>query len=192
MALADLRRDRIGRFSAMVDRLAALGVHVAVAELAPVHEGSTLGRRHLAELIVKAGRAATVREAFQRYLGDRGRATIPKRRLPVGTALALVRDAGGVAAWAHPSYDCTREALAELKDLGLEALEVDFPSCRPARARELRGLAAGYRLAVTGGSDCHGPGQPRQAVGACGISHEEYIALQERSELAGGLTRRSR
>ena len=38
----------------------------------------------------------------------------PKERLPVALALALVRGAGGVAAWAHPPYDCDRDSLAEL------------------------------------------------------------------------------
>ena len=50
----------------------------------------------------------TVREAFTRYLGDGGRVAVPRVGLPVAEALALVRGAGGVAAWAHPSYDCSR------------------------------------------------------------------------------------
>jgi 3',5'-nucleoside bisphosphate phosphatase len=179
-ALAHLRSDRVGRFWEMVRRLEVMGIHLPTAELASHPEGSTLGRRHLAELLVKAGRVATIREAFQRYLGDTARATVAKKRLPVADAIALVRGAGGVAAWAHPSYDCTTEALQELGALGLHAIEVEFPSCRAGRGKELRRLAAEYGLAVSGGSDCHGPGLPRQAVGACGISHAEYLSLKQR------------
>src|SRR5437764_88818 len=75
----------------------------------------TLGRRHLAELLVEAGEVGSVREAFTRYLKDGGRAEAPKVRLPVAEALALVRGAGGVSAWAHPPGQCTRESLAELR-----------------------------------------------------------------------------
>jgi hypothetical protein len=73
--------------------------------------------------------------------------------------------------------------LHELRELGLQAVEVDFPSCRPARGKELRQLAGQLGLAVSGGSDCHGPGQPRQAVGVCGVSHAEYLSLKQRATL---------
>jgi predicted metal-dependent phosphoesterase TrpH len=176
-ALAKLRSGRVERFREMVARLRGLGVQVEDA--APRSDRSALGRRHLAELVVRAGKAATVREAFQRYLGDRGRATVPKQRLPVGEAISLVRGAGGVAAWAHPSYDCSTESLRELRGLGLQAIEASFPSCRPARERELRALASRRELLITGGSDCHGPDQPRQAIGACSITHPEFLAVKQ-------------
>jgi predicted metal-dependent phosphoesterase TrpH len=182
-ALERLRENRVGRFWEMVERLGKLGVCVPADQIASIPGGSALGRRHLAELLVKAGKTATVREAFQRYLGDQGRATVPKQRLPVAEAIALVRGGGGVAAWAHPSYDCTTETLLELRALGMQALEVEFPACRPARGKELRHLVEHLGLAITGGSDCHGPGQPRQAVGARGISHHEFLNLRQRATL---------
>jgi predicted metal-dependent phosphoesterase TrpH len=140
---------------------------------------TTLGRRHLAEILVRAKKAATVREAFQRYLGDHSRATVPKARLPVAEAIALVRGATGVAAWAHPNYDCSREMLLELKGLGLGAVEAEYPAFCPSRVKRLRGWAKELSLAVTGGSDCHGPGQPHRSVGARSITHEELMQLRE-------------
>jgi 3',5'-nucleoside bisphosphate phosphatase len=180
-ALAALQRDRVGRFWEMIARLRTLGVHLSEAAVAGVGTTGTLGRRNLAELLVRDGKAATVREAFQRYLADHARAAVPKRRLPVAEAVALVRGAGGVAAWAHPTYDCTKPALAELHALGMDAVEVDFPSCRQTRGRELRGWAADLGLAVTGGSDCHGPGQPSRSLGACSVTAAELGALRQRA-----------
>lgn len=179
-ALAALRRDRIDRFREMVARLRSCGVSLEVGE--PPVGTFTLGRRHLAEMLVRAGRADTVRQAFQRYLGDRGRACVPKRCLPVAQAIALVRGAGGVASWAHPSYDCTKESLGDLRDLGLEAVEAEFPSCRPARRRELSAWATELGLVISGGSDCHGPDAPLHAVGACGISAVELEDLRSRAQ----------
>ena len=177
-ALAALRRDRVVRFQEMVNRLRALGVRLE-EDCAPAGANS-LGRRHLAELLVKARRAGTVREAFQRYLGDRGRVTVPKKCLPVEEAIALVRGAGGIASWAHPSYDCTRDALLALKSHGMQALEACFPSCRPGRQRELRGLASELGLAITAGSDCHGPDLLHRAPGACSVSSEELEQLRSK------------
>jgi len=177
-ALGRLCRDRQARFWTMADRLRQCGVTVDEAELQETAGNGTLGRRNLAEFLVRTRRAGSVREAFARYLGDRGRVAVPKARLPVAEAIARVRGAGGVAAWAHPSYYCTRETLAELRELGLGAVEAEYPGARTGRTRELRATAAELRLAVTGGSDCHGPGHYRRAVGARTISAADLDRLR--------------
>lgn len=177
-SLASLRRDRVSRFHEMVDRLRTLGVPMDLDGILVEGTGKTLGRRHLAEALVKSKQTATVREAFQRYLHDNGRAAVPKRRLPVSEAIALVRAAGGVAAWAHPTYDCSRESLFELRRLGMQAVEVEFPSARPSRSKKLRALASELELALAGGSDCHGPDEPHRAVGARTIDALELLKLR--------------
>jgi predicted metal-dependent phosphoesterase TrpH len=177
-ALAALRADRLSRFGEMVGRLKQLGVFLPDELLAGVSSAGTLGRRNLAELLVRAHKATTIREAFQRFLGDHGRAAVPKRRLAVREAIALVRGAGGVAAWAHPTYDCTERALAELCTRGLQAVEADFPSCRPSRARDLRTWADKLGLAITGGSDCHGPEPAGRHLGTHGVTPAELEALR--------------
>jgi predicted metal-dependent phosphoesterase TrpH len=117
-----------------------------------------------------------VREAFSRWLADGGRAEVPKKRLPVADAIDLVRRAGGVAAWAHPAYDVGEENLTDLARLGLGAVEVEYPEARRGRVDQLRSWAAALGLAVTGGSDCHGPG-PR-AIGSRTISDAELDRLR--------------
>jgi predicted metal-dependent phosphoesterase TrpH len=179
VALNRLRSERADRFHEMIERLRALGVPIETEAVARLGAATSLGRRNLAELLVQTKKAATVREAFQRWLGDRGRVAVPKARLPVAEAIALVRNAGGVASWAHPVYDCTKEALVELKHLGLGAVEVEYPTLRPSRRKELRHWASELSLAVTGGSDCHGPNEPHRSVGACTISHDELQRLRE-------------
>jgi predicted metal-dependent phosphoesterase TrpH len=178
-ALERLRAERTERFWDMVERLKQCGVSIEEDELPAPANGEALGRRHLAEILVRTRRAGSVREAFLRYLGDGGRVVTPKTRLPVADAIALVRGAGGVASWAHPSYDCERASLCELHGLGLQAVEAVYPGFRPSRTRELRSWAAALKMAVTGGSDCHGPDQPRRAVGVCGITSEELEVLRQ-------------
>ncbi len=176
-ALAEIRQHRVERFREMIERLRGRGVSLDDAEQRVQGSPDALGRRHLAEMLVRARRVATVREAFLRYLGDRGGVAVPKKRLPVAEAVALVRQAGGVAAWAHPAYDCTQEQLAELRTLGLGAIEVEYPDVRRSRTLVLRGWAGQLGLAVTGGSDCHGPG--RRCVGSCTISAAEFGHLRQ-------------
>ena len=175
-ALARIRRHRVDRFHEMVRRLRTCGVDLNSDDLTGVNGPETLGRRHLAEMLVQAGKVGSVREAFSRYLKDGGRAEAPKVRLPVAEALTLVRGAGGVSAWAHPSGDCTLETLAELRDWGLNAVEVEYPEMKRGRTLELRRWAATLGLVVSGGSDCHGPG--KRALGCCSISDAELKSLR--------------
>jgi predicted metal-dependent phosphoesterase TrpH len=175
-ALKDICLSRLERFGAMIERLRACGV--SIDEQTPC-TAEALGRRHLAEMLVQQGKAGSVREAFNRWLADGGLAEVPKKRLPVGEAIELVRQAGGVAAWAHPAYDGTEEMLAELARLGLGAVEVEFPEVKRSRSRELRCWAESLGLAVSGGSDCHGPG-PR-TIGRWTISDEELDQLRHRT-----------
>jgi predicted metal-dependent phosphoesterase TrpH len=180
-ALERLRGHRTERFWSMVARLEQCGIRVDREELGRTIGRGTLGRRNLADLLVRTGQAGSVHEVFQRFLGDRGRATLPKVRLPVEQAIALVRGAGGVASWAHPPYDASRELLLELRGLGLEAVEASYPGAAQPQARRLRAWAGELGLAVTGGSDCHGPGHYLRAIGACGITAAELHQLRQRA-----------
>jgi 3',5'-nucleoside bisphosphate phosphatase len=175
-ALARVRQDRGDRFLTMIERLRACGVSVDSQPLPP-----SPGRRHLAELMVRTGKVRSVREAFASYLRDGGPVSVPKRAVPIEEALAIVREAGGVAAQAHPSYDCTRDDLAALRNLGMAAVEVEYPGAKRGFTRRLREWARELDLVVTGGSDCHGPGLA--SPGHCSISAEELAALRRR---AGG------
>jgi predicted metal-dependent phosphoesterase TrpH len=177
-ALAALQSRRAGRFAAMVERLRQHGVRLDASDLPAPMAGTALGRRHLAACLVRTRRARTLGEAFHRYLGNDTAASVPKVYLALAEAIPLVRGAGGVAALAHPSYDCTRDELAVLRDIGLGAVEVDFRGCRATRARELRHWAGELGLAVTGGSDCHGPGRARADLGGRGVSSQELECLR--------------
>lgn len=168
-ALASIRRQRGARFRAIVGRLRQAGVKVP--RLEGEQKPDALGRRYLAELLVRAGQVGSVREAFARYLKDGSPYLPPPQRLATAEAIDMVRQAHGVACWAHPGPTADWQILVELKRLGLGAVEVDYPEVRRSRQQELRSWASRLDLAITGGSDCHGPG--RREVGCCSISSEE-------------------
>jgi predicted metal-dependent phosphoesterase TrpH len=176
-AIVRLRDDRRARFLGMVGRLRERGVSVDEEDVKLAAAGSAPGRRTLATLLHAAGRVGSVREAFARWLADGGPAEIPKSRLPLAEAIGLVRDAGGMSSLAHPSAALTLPQLRELKEMGLRAVESSCPSQRPTRSRELRLWAAALGLAVTGGSDCHGP--DGTAIGACGVTADELSVLRQ-------------
>jgi predicted metal-dependent phosphoesterase TrpH len=179
-ALERLRAQRRERFAEMLERLRHCGIELEQDDTSAA-AGEALGRRHLAHMLVRARRVGSIREAFARYLGDGGRVAVPKARIPIAQAIGLVHGAGGVAAWAHPSYDGVQAHLRQLGDLGLDAVEAVYPGRRPSQVKAVRALAHALGLAVTGGSDCHGPEPLQRAVGAHGIAAADMERLRDRS-----------
>jgi predicted metal-dependent phosphoesterase TrpH len=76
-------------------------------------------------------------------------------------AIGQVREAGGVAVFAHPGAAARGRTvedstIAAMAAAGLAGLEVDHPDHTPEARQHLRGLAADLGLLVTGSSDFHG------------------------------------
>ncbi len=184
-ALERLQQARRERMAAMLERCHELGVPISADTAATLP--ASPGRPHMANLLVKAGHVKTYGEAFGRFLHPGGPLDLPKLRLPVDEAIALVRGAGGVASWAHPPADCSLEQVNELRAMGLNALETEYPWPSKQTRNQLRRLAAQAGLAVTGGSDCHGPGSSRPVVGTHGLSAMQLTALQASLKLEARL-----
>jgi predicted metal-dependent phosphoesterase TrpH len=177
-ALDRLRQRRRDRFLEMAERLRLKGARVNLDQVPMTDAGRSLGRRNLAAMLCQSGQVGSIREAFDRYLHDGGPADVPKSRLPLDEAIARVRDAGGVSSLAHPPAELDFEQLAALRRRGLQAVEADYPTHRAARTRELRDWASKLGMAITGGSDCHGPQHPHRGIGCRGLTAEELDTLR--------------
>jgi hypothetical protein len=177
--LADRRRERMGE---IVRRLAALGVHVTPDDIVAYSGGKTIGRPHVARAIVAAGAAATVKEAFDRYLGEGRPAYVGRYRLTAEQAVQLVRGAGGVATLAHPGVSKVgRDELGRLRRMGFDGLEVQHPEHSPGQVESLRRAAAELGLVPTAGTDFHGPAiNPGRELGGSDMAASDLAALEAR------------
>jgi predicted metal-dependent phosphoesterase TrpH len=144
--------DRINEFLLLEGRKP-----IDFAEVQRRAEG-TLGRPHIAAVLIDRGYARDNEEAFQRYLVP---CNVPKRYFPIDEAIGLVHEAGGVAVLAHPPYITEdRGELVRLLDtflpLGLDGIEA---YCNRATNDDIDWYITQARrrgLIVTGGSDFHG------------------------------------
>lgn len=128
--------------------------------------GHQIGRPHIARWLVEHGHAASIADAFGRFLTP-GAATYTRLEgLPTAEAIARLRAAGGFACLAHPCRlkFAWRERLGELAAAGLDALEVFYPQHSPVQTSEFEALARQHRLALSGGSDFHGRPDDRLAA----------------------------
>ncbi len=166
--LSELRDSRRVRAQQMVALVAADG-HAVDAGLLPA-EG-TLGRPHVANVLISAGLVTSIEEAFTpEWVGTRGRYWVPKVDFPVLEAIALVRAAGGVPVFAHPSASArgrtvSDDTIREMARAGLGGLEVDHIDHTDEARAHLRELAAELDLLTTGSSDFHGTNK-QVALGA--------------------------
>jgi predicted metal-dependent phosphoesterase TrpH len=178
-ALAEMRSRRRERFAAMLARLPALGLTIPGSDIRElISREHSLGRPDLAALLVKHGHAPTAADAFARYLHDGGPLFVPMRGLPVADAVALVRNASGISSWAHPPETADLRDVDELRGFGLDALEAAHPAFTAARERNTRALARAAGLAVTAGSDNHGPFPASRTIGSLGVRKPELEALR--------------
>ncbi|VTU01903.1 php domain protein : Uncharacterized protein OS=Chlorobium tepidum (strain ATCC 49652 / DSM 12025 / TLS) GN=CT0328 PE=4 SV=1: PHP [Gemmataceae bacterium] len=180
-ALARVCERRRDRFREFVECIRGGGRNIPADRVALVEQASeSLGRRHVAQLLVACGAARHRTEAFQRFVGPVRNEVGPKVLLPVEEAIHLVHAAGGVASLAHPPADLDDDTFRTLAGYGLDALEAEYPWGRNSRTNALREAASRYGFAVSGGSDCHGPDPQHRMVGTHGISVEELAALRAR------------
>jgi predicted metal-dependent phosphoesterase TrpH len=176
--VCESRRERFRELVALLPEHARPGEdRVRLVEEATV----SLGRRHVAGLAVAAGAATTRDGAFRRFLHPITRRARPKALIPIEEAIALVHAAGGAASLAHPPANLSNEQFAALAAAGLDALEAAYPWGRSSPGARLRRAAAAHGLAVTGGSDCHGPDPAHRRIGSCAVTSAELAALRERA-----------
>ncbi|WP_029893477.1 PHP domain-containing protein [Desulfohalovibrio reitneri] len=168
-ALEELNLARAERNTAIVDKLAGLGLDVSLREVVDLAEG-TVGRPHMARLLVDKGYARSIPEAFDLYLGTRGKAYVPKAVLTPAEAIGLLKDEGATVLLAHPAiYDLhvrDIEALcARLKEYGLDGLEAYYSEHTRNKTYEYLCLAKRLDMVVGGGSDYHGSVKPNLRLG---------------------------
>src|SRR5512137_316380 len=86
-----LANHRKGRMDRILKALDGLGVHVTMDDVISFSGGKTLGRPHVARAMVAAGAASSVKEAFDRYLGEGKPAYVGRYRLSAEDSVKLVR-----------------------------------------------------------------------------------------------------
>lgn len=151
------RERRRSRIQLMIEKLNAHGVEVTRAEVEAIAgEGTSIGRPHLAEALLKRQAVHSLNEAFDRYLGDQAPCFVRDAILTTAEAALLIRQAGGVAVLAHPFRLVEDAWIPELAADGIQGIEVYHSDHNPATTRHYLKIAGELNLLVTGGSDCHG------------------------------------
>ncbi len=168
--LKSLRSSRMDRLHRILDRLDLLGIPISLEEVEQTAGIGTIGRPHIAYALLRKGHVNSLKEAFEQFLGTRGKAYIPRQVPEAKEIMTWIRDAGGIPVLAHPYWEGYNKeesvtACQTLVEQGLHGLEVFYGTFSAKQISFNLGLARRFNLLMTGGSDFHGSLKPGIALG---------------------------
>ena len=168
--LQEFIESRTTRNKKMCHLLQEHGMNITYEELEAEFPGAVLTRAHYAKLLLKHGYVKSIKEAFERFLGDHCPCYVSREKITPVMAIDLIRKAGGLAILAHPILyhmsDARLDALVQkLKEAGLTGIEAIYSTYSPAEERQIRKLSTKYDLLLSGGSDFHGENKPGLDLG---------------------------
>jgi len=184
-ALDDLTLLRKSRNEAIIANLNKAGVAVTYEELVAVADGGTIGRPHIAHLLVSKGKALDLQDAFMNWLRPGTKGYAPKEKLDPREAIELLKAEQATVILAHP---CTlrqdeqglEQTLRELKDYGLDGVEAIYSMHSQAQTNSYTSLCHKLELLISAGSDFHGDNKPNINLGTGKGGLRASLALVER------------
>lgn len=168
--LNEIQSYRKNRNIIMLKKLNEIGINISIEDLQKEAGSEIIGRPHFASVMYKKKYTNSIRESFDKYLGDGKLAYIGKVKVTIDKALELINDANGYPVLAHPKYinlddnDMNR-FIRKLKNKGLWGLEVYYPSHSNKEIQYFSKLAKKNDLYVTSGSDYHGKNKEEIKLG---------------------------
>lgn len=170
--LPGLLSGRDDRNRHIVELLNAAGMEMTLEEVEIEAGGGSVGRPHIAAVMMRHGYVPDIATAFDLWLGSGKPAYVSRGRLEPEEAIALTRESGAVPVLAHPhTLGITTAAgmarlLDRLVEAGLVGLEAEYASYHRHVRAGYSDLARRFGLVVSGGSDYHGTYKPGLSVGS--------------------------
>ena len=165
--LHETRQKRRARLRRVLERLKELGVALTYEEVDGAFRTSSLGRMHVARIMIERGYVRSIREAFDRYLSYETNQIIYSESDFISSrqAIETILAAGGIPVLAHPTIAQFDRYLGALISFGLRGIEVFKGSRTAIEEFYLETVVKDKGLLSTGGSDWHGYNQT-QALGS--------------------------
>jgi predicted metal-dependent phosphoesterase TrpH len=177
--LASNRKKKRERNREILKKLAKEGMRCLEEELYASGSEQTIGRPHIADLLVKKGYLSHPEEAFSRLIGEGKRCYVPGMRPSHLEVIGAIHEAGGKAVIAHPHFlkkGALKTKLFSLPFDGIECFYGNFPASQNA---SFQAIAKKKGWIATGGSDYHGTRRPQVYPGCNGVDRFTFDALRK-------------
>jgi predicted metal-dependent phosphoesterase TrpH len=184
-----LQQARDERNRKMIQKIVDMGHPITLEEVERVSKVGQTGRPHIAKTLISLGAVKSMPEAFEKFLKKGAPAYVSRFVYDAKSAIAMIKRAGGLAVLAHPvQIDPTLATLpgllADLAGMGLDGVELFYPTQSSSFRKKIRLIADRYQLLYTGGSDYHGDIRPGTGMaGGKNVSVPAELFAAMRSKL---------
>ncbi|MBS0290849.1 MAG: PHP domain-containing protein [Proteobacteria bacterium] len=175
-----LQQEREKRNEKILERLAKFKMPISLQELRATFGNGTIGRPHIAKMMVTKGYVKSMKQAFARYLGDKGRCYVGGYQVEVQTAIELIQQAGGYAVLAHPHYIQAKKHLSKLLTMPFDGIEAYYGHLGIKQVQPWLDIAMQKNWLITGGSDFHGEKKLFHSLGCSWTPQDSFKLLIER------------
>lgn len=175
--VASVINARDHRNVAMIAKLNELGINISLEEVEAIVSGedTTIGRPHIAQVLINKGIVTSKREAFDRFLAQGKAAYVTTDKITPFDAFNWIREAGGLCVLAHPGIYHAPELVEQILAAKPDGVEVYHADHTAEDIAWLKNRAEHFCLLQTGGSDFHGlAGEKVEVHGDLGCSNVPY------------------
>jgi predicted metal-dependent phosphoesterase TrpH len=180
-ALAWNRSGRVERVARIVDKIKSFGYDLSFSEVREEAAGArSLGRPHIARVLVKKGLFPTVNAVFDTLIAAGKPAYLRQVKMGPAEAADLLHQAGGIAVLAHPAEIGNLAVVETLLDTcHFDGMEVWHPSTLEENPpHDWAQIARSRHLLMSGGSDLHGnPGRFPLHLGDFPIPYDDVAGI---------------
>jgi predicted metal-dependent phosphoesterase TrpH len=177
--LEDFKKHRTKRVKRIIKMLSENGIKLEFEQIKTLAKDCSLGRPHVAEVLLEKGYVSSMSEAFTKYLGYGQPYYVPKKSIHPKKVIKMIKRCGGIPIIAHPGTINSEPVIYELIMHGALGLEVWHPEHTYRWRQVLYEIALKNGLLMTGGSDCHGKRADSIKIGLTGCSEKEIALLKE-------------
>ncbi len=179
------QEKRLLRNKEILEKLRRLRIVIEDSDLSLIHPKlSTLGRPHIAEVMVQKGYVKTLQEAFQLYIGERGCCFAPGEAFLVKEAVSIIHEAGGKVFLAHPHIYNDATIIREVLAMNFDGMECYYGRSPHYKGSHWLKMAKEKKLLVSGGSDFHGTAKPHIPLGCSFVRRDLFSAIFEKNLLS--------
>jgi len=161
---------RLERNRAILEKLRKGGMDLNEEELYTA-KGS-VGRPHIAKLLVKNGYVESVKRAFVSLIGDQSPYNDPGTPFDVAETITAIKAGGGKAFLAHPHRYHKRPFARKVLEHNFDGIECYYSKCPGHEERVWLDEAEKRGLLISGGSDFHGHFNPYINLGCSWVDKE--------------------
>lgn len=183
--LIDMNKRRKERNRAILANLQKRGFFIDETELEAAAKKAfsnrTIGRPHIADMMVSKGYVKTRQEAFERYLRDGASCYAPGIKYTPNEVIEQIHQAGGKAVLAHPHFLKKGALLKKLLSLPFQGIECYYGTLYPEQEKPWVEIAREKGWIATGGSDYHGSIKPYVSLGASWVGLETFSKLNSKA-----------